>query len=119
MAALHDTLRTSNLADNGPPWHPASRVLDDNSWSLRTTPHLSACMGVACTVPRTVGCVGCGIHCHELCRTTAHSRREITLVFAALAERGSRARFVRWPTDRLGSPTHYKPVHLQYSGGLL
>ena len=60
----------------------------------------------------------CGIHCYELCRTTAHSRREITLVFAALAERGSRARFVRWLTDRLGSPTHYKPVQLQYSGGL-
>ena len=34
MAALHDTLRTSNLADNGPPWHPASRVLDDNSARL-------------------------------------------------------------------------------------
>ena len=59
-----------------------------------------------------------GIHCYELCRTTAHSRREITRVFAALAERGSRARFVRWLTDRLGSPTHYKPVQLQYSGGL-
>jgi transcriptional regulator of acetoin/glycerol metabolism len=59
-----------------------------------------------------------GIHCYELCRTTAHSRREITLVFAALAERASRARFVRWLTDRLGSPTHYKPVQLQYSGGL-
>jgi hypothetical protein len=25
MAALHDTLRTSNLADNGPPWHPAGK----------------------------------------------------------------------------------------------
>jgi hypothetical protein len=49
---------------------------------------------------------------------TAHSRLEITLVFAALAERGSRARVVRWLTDRLGSPTHYKPVQLQYSGGL-
>src|SRR6266850_2306575 len=60
----------------------------------------------------------CGIHCYELCRTTAHSRREITLVFAALAGRGSRARFVRWLADRLGSPTHYKPVQLQYSGGL-
>ena len=24
----------------------------------------------------------------------------------------------RWLTDRLGSPTHYKPVQLQYSGGL-
>jgi hypothetical protein len=48
----------------------------------------------------------------------AHSRREITFVFAALAEQGSRARFVRWLTDRLGSPTHYKPVQLQYSGGL-
>jgi hypothetical protein len=59
----------------------------------------------------------CGIHCYELCRTTAHGRREITLVSAALAERGSRARFVRWLTDRLGSPTHYKPVQLQYSGG--
>jgi hypothetical protein len=42
-----------------------------------------------------------------------HSRLEITLVFAALAERGSRARVVRWLTDRLGSPTHYKPVQLQ------
>jgi hypothetical protein len=60
----------------------------------------------------------CGIHCYELCRTTAHSRREIALVFAALAERGSRARFVRWLTDRLGNPTHCKPVQLQYSGGL-
>ena len=60
----------------------------------------------------------CGIHCYELCRTTAHSRLEITLVFAALAKRGSRARVVRWLTDRLGSPTHYKPVQLQYSGGL-
>ena len=60
----------------------------------------------------------CGIHCYELCRTTAHSRLEIALVFAALAERGSRARVVRWLTDRLGSPTHYKPVQLQYSGGL-
>jgi hypothetical protein len=57
MAALHDTLRTSNLADNGPPWHPAGRVLNDNRWSLRTTPHLSACMGVAGTAPRTVGSV--------------------------------------------------------------
>jgi hypothetical protein len=56
MADLHDSLRTSNLADNGPPWLPASRVLDDNRWSLGTT-HLSACMGVACTAPRTVGCV--------------------------------------------------------------
>ena len=60
-----------------------------------------------------------GIHCYELCGTTAHSRREITLVFAALVERGSRARFVCWLTDRLGSPTHYKPVQLQYSGGSL
>src|SRR5258708_22530110 len=51
-----DTLRTSNRADNGPPWLPASRVLDDNRWSLGTT-HLSACMEVACTAPRTVGCV--------------------------------------------------------------
>jgi hypothetical protein len=58
------------------------------------------------------------LKCYELCRTTAHSRREITLFFAALAERGSRARFVRWLTDRLGRPTHYKPVQLQYSGGL-
>jgi hypothetical protein len=57
------------------------------------------------------------VHCYELCRTTAHSGREITLVFAALAERGSRARFVRWLTDRPGSPTHYEPVQLQYSGG--
>ena len=60
----------------------------------------------------------CGIHCYELCCTTARSRREITLVFASLGERGSRARFVRWLTDRLGSPTHYKSVQLQYSGGL-
>src|SRR6266478_2563898 len=52
-----DTLRTSHRADNGPPWLPASRVLDDDRWSLRTAPHLSACMGVACTAPRTVGCV--------------------------------------------------------------
>ncbi len=59
-----------------------------------------------------------GIHGYELCRTTAHSRREITLVFASLAERGSRARFVSWFTDRLVSPTHYKPVQLQYPGGL-
>src|ERR1700722_5758450 len=51
-----DTLRTSHRADNGPPWLPASRVLDENRWSLGTT-HLSACMGVACTAPRTVGCV--------------------------------------------------------------
>ena len=28
----------------------------DNRWPLGTT-HLSACMGVACTAPRTVGCV--------------------------------------------------------------
>ena len=60
-----------------------------------------------------------GIHCYELCRTTTHSRREITLVFATLAERGYRARLVRWLTDRLGSPTDYKPVQLQYSGGLI
>jgi len=60
----------------------------------------------------------CGIHCYELCLTTAHSRRETTLVFAALAERSSRARFLRWLTDRFGSPTHYKPFQLQYSGGL-
>jgi hypothetical protein len=51
------TLRASNLADNGPPWHGASRVPDDKRWSLGTTPHLSACMGVACTAARTVGCV--------------------------------------------------------------
>src|SRR6185369_13777605 len=52
-----DTLRTSHRADNGPPWLPASRVLDDDRWSLGTTPHLSACMGVACTAPRKVRCV--------------------------------------------------------------
>jgi hypothetical protein len=28
-----------------------------------------------------------GIHCYEICCTTAHSRREITFVFAALVER--------------------------------
>jgi len=31
--------------------------LDDHRWSLGTAPHLSACMGVACKAPRTVGCV--------------------------------------------------------------
>jgi hypothetical protein len=54
----------------------------------------------------------CGIHCYEPCRTTAHSGREITLVFAALAERGSGARILRWLTHRLGSPTLYKPAQL-------
>ena len=71
MAALHDTLRTSNLADNGPPWHPASRVLDDNRWSFRTTPDLSACMEVACTAPSTVGC-----GCRELSLMTASKQRD-------------------------------------------
>src|ERR1700751_5060930 len=37
---------------------------------------------------------------------------------AAAFQRGSRARFVRWLSNRLGSPTHYKPVRLQYPGGL-
>jgi hypothetical protein len=60
----------------------------------------------------------CRIHCYELCRTTAHSRRAITLICAALTERGSRARVFRWLTDRPGSPTDYKAVQLQYSGGL-
>jgi hypothetical protein len=85
--------------------------------------HLRGSNAVSAHAKQGAGNVGhdlrrCGIHCYELCRTTAHSRGEITLVFAALAERGSRARFVRWLTDRFGSPTHYKPVQLQYSGGL-
>jgi hypothetical protein len=57
-----------------------------------------------------------GLHSYEPCRTTAYSRREITLLFAPLAERGSSARFVGWLTDRLGSPTYYKPIKHQYSG---
>src|SRR5258708_10291558 len=90
---------------------------------LRGRRHLRGSNPVSAHAKQGGGNVGhdvrrCGIHCYELCRITAHSRREITLVFAALAERGSRARFVRWLTDRLGSPTHYKPVQLQYSGGL-
>jgi len=32
-----------------------SGSLDDDRWSLGTTPHLSACMGVACTAPRKSG----------------------------------------------------------------
>ena len=101
------------------------------SWSprpffhrLRGRRHLRGSNPVSAHAKHGGGDVGhdlrhCGIHCYELCRTTAHSGREITLVFAPLAERGSSARFLRWLTDRLGSPTHYKPVQLQYSGGSL
>ena len=56
MAALLTRFEHQTLP-NGPLWLPASRVLDDDRWSLGTTPHLSACMGVACTAPRKVGCV--------------------------------------------------------------
>jgi hypothetical protein len=85
---------------------------------LRGRRHLRGSNPVSAQAKQGRGNVGhdlrrCGIHCYELCRTTAHSRREITLVFAALVERGSRARFVRWLTDRLGSPTPCKPVQLQ------
>src|SRR5258708_19179973 len=90
---------------------------------LRGRRHLRGSNPVSAHAKQGGGNVGhdlrrCGIHCYELCRITAYSRREITLVLAALAERGSRARFIRWLTDRLGSPTHYKLVQLQYSGGL-
>ena len=87
---------------------------------LRGRRHLRGSNPVSAHAKHGGGDVGhdlrhCGIHCYEFCRTTAHSGREITLVFAPLAERGSSARFLRWLTDRLGSPTHYKPVQLQYS----
>ena len=45
----------------------------------------------------------------NFCRTVTHSRHEITLVFAALAERGSRARFVR------GLPMAWQPDALRTS----
>ena len=96
------------------PWLVSSPIFH----RLRGRRHLRGSNPVSAQAKQGRGNVGhdlrrCGIHCYELCRTTAHSRREITLVFAALVERGSRARFVRWLTDRLGSPTPCKPVQLQ------
>jgi len=76
---------------------------------LRGRRHLRGSKPVSAHAKQGRGNVGhdlrrCGIHCYELCRTTAHSRLEITLVFAALAERGSRARVVSLAYRSPGQP---------------